>query len=114
MLAIWPDCKFRNREWVDEGVDSFWIRCSPEEVTEKVIPLLGEGARSRMEEIGQRNNPKHPKRFFLVAKDLSSIEPFQWSYPFANLWNAYSPFRKVDEVIIDNLDELLTLDSQSN
>jgi hypothetical protein len=35
-----------------------------------------------------------PRPFcFLVARDLSFVEPRPVHYPFHQLWNAYSPFR---------------------
>lgn len=47
---------------------------------------------------------------FLVARDLSLIEPHPVHYPFHQLWNAYSHFREMPERSIDELTELKELD----
>jgi hypothetical protein len=42
--------------------------------------------------------------------DCSTIDPFHFTYPFDNLWNAYSPFRKYGPVEIETLDEIKGLE----
>lgn len=112
--AVWPDCDYLNREWVydrNKAIDSYWVQCSPKEVEEEILPLLTEESVELMKGIEKtygRSNPHSPDKFFLVAKDLSSVEPFNWAYPFHHMWNAYSPFEKVNEFVIDDLHELAT------
>jgi hypothetical protein len=43
---------------------------------------------------------------FLVARDLRSIDPCEFHYPFHQMWNAYSPFREMPERKIGRLEEL--------
>jgi hypothetical protein len=41
-----------------------------------------------------------------VSRDHSAIDAHPWTYPTANLWNAYSPFRAIPEVTVEALTEL--------
>lgn len=47
------------------------------------------------------------KLCFLISKDLFYIESFQWFYPYSGQWNAYCPFRRIKEIEINNLNEIL-------
>lgn len=57
------------------------------------------------EELG---NPARPY-CFLVARDSSHVTPMQVHYPFANLWNGYSPFRSIAERQVRKLAELASI-----
>jgi hypothetical protein len=49
--------------------------------------------------------PPHPF-CFLVARDLSSIDPFEVHYPIHPMWNAYSPFESMRPKKIERLEGL--------
>jgi hypothetical protein len=114
--CFWPKCDFRNGEWGATRIDAFWVEATRDEAIQAVFPLLSSEAQARSmgfssecsdlaEKIAQP-----PRPFcFLVAKDLSSIDPFHVHYPFHQLWNADSPFRAIAERLISSLDELVDL-----
>ena len=126
----WPECEYRNWEWQETGLDAFWVECTLEDAREKVIPLLAEDERTREaldNELRTCEEPRviariaevykgdlvsadSPMLFFLVTRDLSSIQPMSWYYPFSGQWNAYCPFREIEPVSLAILDELASLD----
>jgi hypothetical protein len=81
--CLWPKCDFRNGDRVATPIDAFWVEATRDEAIQAIFPLLNSEARSRSmrfardcstlaEEIAQPSRPF----CFLVAKDLSSIDPF--------------------------------------
>ena len=103
---IWPDCKFRNGSWNNKPVDSYWVECTKEEAQDNIFPFMSEAQIKKSCQIEGDNLTKKDQMYFLVSKDLKSIEPFAWYYPHSGMWNGYCPFRKIDEVIIESLGEL--------
>ena len=47
---------------------------------------------------------------FLIARDLSTIDPFPVHYPVHQLWNAYSPFELMPARVVTRLEELRSLE----
>ncbi len=47
---------------------------------------------------------KAPFICIVVNRDLSTIEVRPSHYPFANLWNGYSPWRRIEVIEVDSLD----------
>ena len=126
LRAYWPDCRFRNWEWQETDLDSFWVECTLQEAKTEAIPRLTGGKQSEgslERELSRCEDPSmvaavcdmykgNPDAvdsamlFFLVARDLGSVLPMPWHYPVANLWNGYSPFREIESVSIVSLAEL--------
>jgi hypothetical protein len=115
----WPSCDLScdNRDRVPK-VDAYFVECcSQQEVDEKVLPRVSPDKLDEVKRLIERyqdfnrSNLSGPTcAHFLVAKDLTFIVPHTWSYPIANMWNAYSPFDVVEQVEIDSLEELRNLD----
>ena len=94
-------------------MDCFWVEATHEEAIESVFPLLSRELELELEELATecedlaKSISQPPRPFcFLVARDLSCIDPFEVHYPFHQLWNAYSPFRSLPDRSITSLDEL--------
>jgi len=111
--SCWPLCEYRNGSWKSPPMDAFWVEATHEEATEPVFPLLSPAKRCESEQASTQCeviagvNSQPPGPFcFLVARDLSSIDPFPLHYPFHILWNACSPFRRIPERAISHLDQL--------
>jgi len=89
----------------------------PESAERSVFPRLEPDARKKSKELTQKGRgiaaslgtPARPF-CFLVTRDLDSIRPFWVHYPFANLWNGYSPFREMPDTFITSLDEVRSLE----
>ncbi len=113
---FWRDCGYRGKEWGAERVDAFWVEATSEEAEASVFPRLRaeQIAESRkLAAQGRRiaeklGTPARPF-CFLVARDLSAIDPLRVHYPFHQLWNAYSPFESMRRRQISNLEELRKL-----
>jgi ribA/ribD-fused uncharacterized protein len=110
--VYWPRCHYRNFQKA-EPIDAFWVEASYEEAQKAVFPFMTPEAIERSkthakdgESIAfQIGNPPRPY-CFLVAKDLSTIDPFEVHYPFSHMWNGYSPFQGIVEYRINALEEL--------
>ncbi len=111
--SYWPSCDYRHKEWGASPIDAFWVEATREEAMQSIFPMLShelqlESERLAAQCVGLAEEIAQPPRpfCFLVARDLSSIDPFQVHYPFHQLWNAYSPFRAIPERTITSLREL--------
>jgi hypothetical protein len=113
---FWPECKYFSGEWSNTKIDSYWIECTLEEAKNKVFPYL---LPEKIEESLKNWDPKEQQSLlkhinrnllcFLISKDLKSIEPLPWFYPYSGQWGAYCPFNDMKEVHIDELIELCKL-----
>ena len=111
--AFWPSCTIRQRKRGATPIDAFWVEATHEEAIQSVFPMLSHELQSQSEQFAARGEhiaketSQRPRPFcFLVARDLSSIDPFEVHFPFHNLWNAYSPFRSIPERTVTTLDQL--------
>ena len=100
----WPRCTYRERRWNAEPIDCFWLEATREEAERQLFQLLGQNKVALSNEMAAKGCGITQPTYgiarpycFLLAKDLSSIDPFQANYPYANLWNGYSPFREMAE-----------------
>jgi hypothetical protein len=116
---IWHNCNCRNKSWDADPCDAFWVEATRDEAERVIFPRLSEEGiaesklclvRSRffIESSIDRGEEVHPY-CFLVARDLSSVDPFHVTYPFDNLWSGYSPFEAFPETRIDTLEQLKSL-----
>ncbi len=114
---IWRECGYRNGKWYAlPKIDCFWVEATKDDAYEKVFPLLTpeQVARAKTlslqdpETSGVQEVPPLPY-CFLVARDLSSIDPHETSYPCHHMWNAYSPFEEIRVRYVDSLHELRDL-----
>jgi len=108
----WPKCNFFWASKRDE-IDSFWVECTVREAAHKVFPLLSKKKIIESCISWEPSNPEKKSIFFetdrlcfLISKDLKTIEPCAWYYPHAGQWNGYCPFREIDEIDINNLNEI--------
>jgi len=111
--TYWPSCDYWSQRSGGPVIDGFWVECTAQEARYDVLPMLeprqlkdserfaGEGMRMA-ESLG---DPARPY-CFLVARDSSHVTPLQVHYPFANLWNGYSPFRAIAPRHVQKLAEL--------
>jgi hypothetical protein len=111
--CYWPSCDRRQKNEGVPPIDAFWVEATHEEAIQSVFPMLSPKLQSESERLAARCEnlaetiSQPPRPFcFLVARDLSSIDPFEVHYPFHHLWNAYSPFRSISEQTITSVHEL--------
>lgn len=110
------DDNYRGKRWVSEPVDAFWVEATADEAEAVVFPHLQAAAVDESRDLAedlqnvaeQLGTPARPF-CFLVARDLSFIDPFPARYPYHQLWNAYSPFESMPDRMISSLEELQTL-----
>jgi len=109
----WRNCTSRGRSENEPPVDAFWVEATESEARERVFPYLSadqvEESRLLAEQFGGLAAAMgDPARGFcyLVARDLSSVDPFPPHYPIHQLWNAYSPFRQMPESPVADLTDL--------
>lgn len=115
---FWRDCNFRGKKWGATQMDAFWVEATKEEAINEVFPKLQPVAIEESLKFAEQFihlaeelcRPASPY-CFLVAQDLSTIDPFHVHYPFHQLWNAYSPFEVMATVNIQSLEEVRTLES---
>ena len=107
VLCYWKNCHLHD------GQTSFWIEVTKEELESGVfaldIPVVvtnGEMICSTASEL-IKNYPDHTELFyFLVSRKVDAIHSFPEQYPYANLWNGYSPFVAVEPIHIQTLVEI--------
>lgn len=110
--VYWPQ---RDRNGA-KPIDSFWVEATYEEAEKAIYPFLTpeeiERSKTHAKEgesiASQIGNPPCPY-CFLVAKNLSTIDPFHVDYPYHQMWNAYSPFKEIAKHHINALEELKAL-----
>ena len=107
---FWPNCNYWKKINDTAPVDAFWVESTEDEAISCVFPLLTLSQVEKSNHLAIRfrkvakdmGNPNH-QYCFLVACDLSSIEPFEPHYPIHQLWNGYSPFRSIPEHRFDDI-----------
>ena len=118
---FWRDCDFSDKQWGAKPMDAFWVETTQEEAETSVFPHLQPTTISQSRGLAESStymaremgNPSH-LFCFLVARDLSSIDPFEAHYPIHQLWNAYSPFESMpQQIVVASLEELQKLDLPS-
>ena len=114
--TFWRSCTHRNNTWSAEPVDAFWVEATREEALAHIFPRLEPEQIEESEQIVRRDGRAaallgHPNRpyCFLVARDLSSIDPFAPHYPVHPMWNAYSPFETMPAITVAALADLQTI-----
>ena len=129
---VWPNCDYRNREWGKYPlVDCFWVEATIEESEKYVFSCMSKSAKKIFQEVeGESSFRKAIKSyyrddakaegtwcgmcaryFFLVAKDLSSIDPHCSYYPFSGMWNGRSPFKNIEAMGIRRLGDIKRIQS---
>lgn len=105
--------------------DQFWIGCNEEEAINIFLPLLSKEAILNYNRIAH-SKEKYDKEYwkavmnatdtneifhayFNISRDTKICYPEVPHFPFANMWDAYSPFKKIDTKTINSLDELKNL-----
>lgn len=111
--AFWRDCTFRHKAWRGDSVHAFCVEATAEEAAAVVFPSLSQQKITESNQLAEEYGGLAAMMgdatlpfCFLVARDLSSIDPFPPHYPFHPMWNAYSPFQSMPEVTIATLDDL--------
>jgi hypothetical protein len=111
--CFWPSCDRRQKNEGLPPIDAFWVEATHDEAIQSVFPMLSPELQLESEQLAARcenleeTDSQTPRLYcFLVARDLSSIDPFEVHYPFHHLWNAYSPIRSIPERTITSLQEL--------
>jgi len=97
----WSECDFSDT-W-DHKCTAFWLECTRGEAQKEIFPSLRQGQLKRANEYLQDHcfvlDDMSRPLCFLVSKDLNFIETTPMHYPYANLWNGYSPFRELESPI---------------
>ena len=111
--CYWRDCDLRGGEWGAPPIDAFWVEATLQEAEFAVFPLLSSKAveesrrlAAEFKELAEELATPARPFCFLVPRDLSAIDPFHVHYPIHQLWDAYSPFRSMSAMNIDELAEL--------
>ena len=108
---FWQNCHLCND-------DVLWVEATQAEAESHIFPRLSADDISQSRHLSKSTGhmtecmgSRPDLTFcFLVSKDLSFIRPFPVHYPIHNLWNAYSPFKKMSDTNVKSLDELCTID----
>jgi hypothetical protein len=92
-------------------MDAFWVEATLEEAEIVIFPRLQPEAVAESKSTAERQAELAKSLgcdpyCFLVARDLSSIDPYQVHYPFHQLWNGYSPFEEMSRKTICRMEEL--------
>lgn len=107
----WSKCTLKRSE--SEPVDTFWVEANNSEAKQLIFPYCS--ARQiesslayalRDHELSLLFSDPALAYCFLVAQDLSSIEPFAVYYPFSPMWDARSPFQSIEENQLSSLEDL--------
>jgi len=106
---IWYDCR------LNENKSSFWVECTDEEVKRCIMPFVT-GNQSELElsilqnsgysKINKNENEQIYCNFFLISYDYQCIKSYEWVVPYSGMWNAGNPFREIEVVDIQGLEEL--------
>jgi hypothetical protein len=112
---FWRNCDFRHKEWGTTRIDAFWVETTLEEAEVAIYPRLTQERVAESKALAERLARFAESRgaspyCFLVARDLSSIDPHEFHYPFHHMWNAYSPFAEMPEMKISRLEELASIE----
>jgi hypothetical protein len=112
--CFWRGCRYRHKEWGAEPVDAFWVEATLAEAEAAIFPRLTQEAVAESKALGERlaelaRNLGRSPYCFLVARDLSSIDPHEVHYPINQMWNAYSPFAAMPRRKIRRLEELASI-----
>ncbi len=110
---FWRDCNFRSKKWGAVPMDVFWLEATEDEARREVFPLLSKSAIFESEKLAEQPNGKadmcvnSSRSFcFLVARDLTSIDPLPQNYPAPHMWSGYSPFEIMPRMEVECLDQL--------
>jgi hypothetical protein len=111
---FWPNCDFINKQLGGDKIDSYWVECTFEEAEKSIFPYLSQ---EQIEESKIIWDPKEKTDIeidtdhlcYLVSKDLKSITPMPWYYPYSGMWNGYCPFVEIPKVEITELSEIKDL-----
>ena len=81
-------------------MDAFWVEATKEEAMTEIFPGLQPNEIEESQKFSEQNilladklgGPARPY-CFLVARDLTTTDPFPVHYPFHQMWNGYSHLR---------------------
>lgn len=112
----WRNCSLTTKSQDLVQVDAFWVEATHHEANSCIFPFLLPEQIEKSKRLALQfenvaldmGNPEH-LFCFLVARDLSFIEPMEPHYPIHQLWNGYSPFESMPTEIIDCLESLGTM-----
>ena len=107
----WRACTFRGKKWGAAPVDAFWVEATEAEAKACIFARLSPDALTEATQMVERLTDAAAQNLarpycFLVARDLSQIDPFPPNYPFHHMWNGYSPFREMPAIEIAALDDV--------
>jgi hypothetical protein len=103
--------------------NQFWIGCNEQEALNVFLPILSkndilkytniiesnkyhdENYWNTVKNITETNEIFHA--YFNVSRDAQICFPEQPHFPYSNMWDSYNPFRKIDQVDINSLSELI-------
>lgn len=104
---------YRGKTWTANPLDAFWVEANLREALSSIFPYLTLEQQQKSREYAEKQpypdwkREQHAGRYcFLVARDLSTIDPFPPLYPHSNQWNGYNPFHEIPERKITSLTEL--------
>src|ERR1035441_798153 len=104
VLFMWPNREYGAGAADRAKQDAFWLKCSPKEAEQHVLPQLSAAQRTQADELHAQVVSKSFTS--LISRDLTSIQPLPESYPTSQMWNAYSPFIEIPPQTIHKLSEI--------
>jgi hypothetical protein len=112
--ALWENCPSWARDGEDQPIDAYWVECSPDEYEQTIKCHLPAqqicGIEDQIQKFGEYYLCDKTKNlFFLISKDLHSIQLTPRHYAFSPMWNGYNPFQGIPTVVICSLEELTSL-----
>ncbi len=113
---VWKDCSYPLNSREVAHIDAFWVEATRKEAKACIFPHLSRDQILESMKFAEQNSEiasklaKPPRNYcFLVARDLSMVVPLSVTFPFSNMWNAYSPFEEISERKISSLEELMLI-----
>jgi hypothetical protein len=110
---IWKNCNqsfnatssWRPSDWAKTV---FFISTTPEEAELVIRPLLDPSLLERYQDLMEDKD--HPRKVFVVSRDLEIISPSFHAYPISGMWNGFNPWEYLFHEI-QSLEDLATLDT---
>ena len=107
----WTQCTLARSE--SQPIDTFWLEATQKEAEALIFPYCSARTIAKSQAYGIRDREialkfdcRARSYCFLIAQDLSTIEPFAVHYPYSPMWNARSPFKKIVESYFATLEDL--------
>lgn len=120
VTMVWPNCDKFCDSVAPEHKDLFWVECPKEIVEKKIFPYMKKQTINEVHKTARKETcdcevmEKHGNRvncfYFLISRDLKLIKPMLWFYLSSHDVKGKHPLRQIEEVHVNSLEELATLE----